>query len=105
MTGNYQAPTVLVDDDRVIDGIRNIIAWAQSHPRQQAPSAGEREARYPASTQLTVKPAPLSRNHPRHITEGLCGSPSWGCGAASGCCRGAGEWVPGDQARPAVARA
>jgi hypothetical protein len=32
LTGNRWVPTLVLDDGSVIDGSREIVAWAQSHP-------------------------------------------------------------------------
>ena len=32
MTGNYQVPTLLLDDGEVVDGSEGIVAWAQANP-------------------------------------------------------------------------
>jgi Glutathione S-transferase, N-terminal domain len=32
LTGNYQVPTLMLDDGTVIDGTDNIVAWAQANP-------------------------------------------------------------------------
>jgi hypothetical protein len=31
LTGNYKVPTLVLDDDTVIDGSQNIIKWARTH--------------------------------------------------------------------------
>ena len=35
LTGNRWVPTLVLDDGRVIDGSREIVAWAQSHPHRE----------------------------------------------------------------------
>jgi glutathione S-transferase len=41
ITGNYQVPTLILDDGTVIDDSANIIAWAQAHPAaERAPVTG-----------------------------------------------------------------
>jgi hypothetical protein len=32
VTGNYQVPTLFLDDDTIIDGTKNIVAWAAAQP-------------------------------------------------------------------------
>jgi hypothetical protein len=32
LTGNYKVPTLLLDDETVVDDSRNIVAWARAHP-------------------------------------------------------------------------
>jgi glutathione S-transferase len=32
LTGNYKVPTLVLDDDTVIDDSSNIVAWAQANP-------------------------------------------------------------------------
>ena len=32
MTGNYKVPTLVLDDDTVIDGTAGIVSWAQANP-------------------------------------------------------------------------
>ncbi|MEK6227995.1 MAG: glutathione S-transferase N-terminal domain-containing protein [Actinomycetota bacterium] len=36
LTGNYQVPTLILDDGSLIDGTANIIAWAQENPVDSA---------------------------------------------------------------------
>ena len=38
LTGNYQVPTLALDDGRVIDGTQAIIAWASANPRSDRTS-------------------------------------------------------------------
>ena len=37
LTGNYQVPTLVLDDGTVIDGSQNIIAWAGANARHPSP--------------------------------------------------------------------
>ena len=32
MTGNYKVPTLVLDDETVIDGTANIVSWAEENP-------------------------------------------------------------------------
>jgi hypothetical protein len=32
LTGNYKVPTLILDDDTIIDDSKNIIAWAKENP-------------------------------------------------------------------------
>jgi hypothetical protein len=32
LTGNYKVPTLILDDDTVVDDSKNIIAWAKANP-------------------------------------------------------------------------
>lgn len=32
LTGNWSVPTLVLDDGTVIDGSREIVAWAKAHP-------------------------------------------------------------------------
>jgi hypothetical protein len=32
LTGNYKVPTLVLDDDTIIDGSENIVAWATANP-------------------------------------------------------------------------
>jgi len=34
LTGNYQVPTLVLDDGTVVDGTQNIVEWAAANPRQ-----------------------------------------------------------------------
>jgi glutathione S-transferase-like protein len=34
LTGNYEVPTLVLDDGTVIDGSREIEDWARANPRQ-----------------------------------------------------------------------
>jgi hypothetical protein len=36
LTGNYQVPTLVLDDGTVIDGTANIMGWAASNPAMHA---------------------------------------------------------------------
>jgi hypothetical protein len=36
MTGNYQVPTLVLDDATVIDGSHNIVEWARASARVRA---------------------------------------------------------------------
>jgi hypothetical protein len=35
LTGNYQVPTLALDDGTLVDGRDTIIAWAKAHPRRR----------------------------------------------------------------------
>jgi Glutathione S-transferase, N-terminal domain len=39
LTGNYQVPTLVLDDGTIVDGTDAIVAWAQSHPAAARPSS------------------------------------------------------------------
>jgi hypothetical protein len=32
VTGNYKVPTLFLDEDTIIDGTKNLVAWAAAHP-------------------------------------------------------------------------
>jgi hypothetical protein len=32
LTGNYQVPTLMLDDGSLVDGAANIVAWAEENP-------------------------------------------------------------------------
>jgi len=32
LTGNYKVPTLVLDDDTIIDGSESIVAWAEANP-------------------------------------------------------------------------
>jgi Glutathione S-transferase, N-terminal domain len=36
LTGNRMVPTLVLDDGTVVDGSREIVAWAEAHPAGQA---------------------------------------------------------------------
>lgn len=36
LTGNYMVPTLVLDDGTVLDGSREIVAWARANPAQRA---------------------------------------------------------------------
>jgi len=40
-TGNYQVPTLFLDDGTIIDGSREIAEWASAHPATAQPHAAE----------------------------------------------------------------
>ena len=42
LTGNYWVPTLVLDNGTVVDGSREIVAWARAHPA--AASAGAEQA-------------------------------------------------------------
>ena len=39
LTGNYWVPTLVLDDDTVIQGSREIASWAKAHPASTASAA------------------------------------------------------------------
>jgi hypothetical protein len=43
MTGNLKVPTLVLDNGEVIDGSREIVAWANAHPAEGAPGMTPRE--------------------------------------------------------------
>jgi hypothetical protein len=41
LTGNYQVPTLVLDDGTIFDGTDAIVAWARSHPATAEPTLAE----------------------------------------------------------------
>jgi glutaredoxin len=51
LTGTYKVPTLFLDDDSIIDGTANIVAWAAATPASEAPRERDRAARSAAEAE------------------------------------------------------